>query len=119
MNLSFVKTLVRNVYTVQVTTSSFSEDDLSLFELFNEPSINLGGEIKNAQNETIATLQPMNRKIKSQFPFTISFIDSQYEGNAEEVAETWIESVKSKATSAMNDLRININNFSGTEDFVI
>lgn len=119
MNLSFTKTLVKNVYTIQVSTSGFSASDLSLFELYNEPTINLGGQIKNGQNETIATIQAINRKIKSQFPFTISFTDSQYDGNAEQVAEGWVELVKSNATSAMNELRQNIDNFTGTEDFVI
>ena len=119
MKLVFVKTLVNNVYTVEVQTTEFEQADLDLFEDFGEPSINIGGTLKNSDDTDLVTLQNAYRKLKTQFPVVQRFADTQYEGKAKDVANAWIRHIEKQANAEMTALRAKLDDFSGQEEFIV
>lgn len=122
MRLLVNKNLSNNVYTVELQTTDFDTTDLELFGDFGEPTVDLGGalkEIVDGVETTVATLPQMLRKVKSGFPFKQTFTKQQYNDNAKKVAELWAQNAHDKITLAMGDLRMKIDDFSGTEDIII
>lgn len=118
MKLVFTKTLLNNVYTVNMSITEVDEVDTSLFEDFGEPTINIGGEIK-ALEVVLATLPANFRKIVSQTPVVQRFADKDYEGKAKVVAEAWITAIDKRVNTVMTELRLKNDDFTGTQESII
>ena len=120
MELIFTKTLLNNIYTVETKTTLFDANDTLLFTEFSEPLINVGGVMLDLDGTTQLVLLPDNfRKVKSGFPFTMSFSDTQFLGKGEKVANAWITALNTRITSAIVAMRAKFDNFTGEQTFTI
>jgi hypothetical protein len=120
MKLVFTKTLTNNNYGIELSVTEVAEEDTALFNDFGEPSIDIGGEIKDAAGTNVLATLPSNyRKVLSQMPVTIRFADAQYNGNAKTVAEAWIRAIEARTNTVMTAIRMKSDDFSGPEEFII
>lgn len=114
MKFTVEKELKNNTYYVVIRTENFDAVDEELFHDFNEPFIEVGGDIYSADATPLllTTLPTAQRRIQSQFPVFMRFQD-------QEIAEAWIRTVELRMVTAMNELRMKLDDFTGTEEFVI
>jgi DMSO/TMAO reductase YedYZ molybdopterin-dependent catalytic subunit len=118
VKLVFTKTLLNNIYTVNLAVEEVEDTDTALFADFGEPSINIGGEIKSGAT-TLATLPANFRKVVSQMPVVMRFADKDYSNNAKAVAEAWVLTVEGRINTEMTTIRAKTDDFSGPEEFII
>lgn len=120
MKLVFTKTLANNVYTVEVAVTEVAAEDLELFADFGEPSIDIGGTIMDTDDTTILATLPSNfRKVHSQMPIVSRFGDAQFSSKGKVIAEAWIRMIEKRINQAMTDIRLKLDDFSGTQESII
>lgn len=120
MKLVFTKTLVNNVYTVELAVTEVEATDTDLFADFGEPTIDTGGEIKTTdEGPVLATLPSTYRKVVTQMPVVVRFADAQYNNNAKAIAEAWVLTVEKRINAKMVELRMKNDDFTGTQESII
>ena len=110
MKILVKKTLSNDVCISQITTSDFSEGDISLMARFAEPEIDLGGTFGAGDGEFILPTDLV--KIKSDSPFVYK-ADSRdlTRPVAEDQADVWAAAIVVKIKAALDALRATTDTF--------
>lgn len=123
MKITVTKNLLKNVYIVTIGLSEIDDTDIELFSDYNEPSIDIGGDINDPASPStpvlLTTLPSTFKKIPSQFPITYRFPATTYGVNSQKIAEGWANDTSLKIENAMNTLRAKIDDFSQVEEIIV
>jgi hypothetical protein len=104
MKILVKKTLSNDVCIAQISTSDFSEGDISLMSRFAEPEIDLGGTYGAEPDEF--TLPTDLVKIKSDSPFVYKADSRDLTREvAEDQADVWAAAIVVKIKAAIDALR--------------
>lgn len=90
---------------------------LKAVESFGEEFINIGGEIKDSDDETVlASLSDWYIKVTEiiENPITTTFQITQYGDNTVKVADKWVKDVTDKIDKYVEELSEKVDDFSGT-----
>ena len=104
------RSLEDNRYIVELEPTNWSDQDVALMKKFGEPEVETGGQ---------GTLIPAfdfptePREIKKGFPYTRS-IDADADSDAKAKMNNWVIEMQTRFTNALNTLRANVDDFSGT-----
>ncbi|MGG0793843.1 hypothetical protein ABE137_07530 [Brevibacillus laterosporus] len=125
ITLDVKKNLENNVYSIEIAVKEIPETDEELFKDFGDIEINTGGTIKIATIEdgktveSEVTLPQSFRRFPTQFPIFNKFSKVSYNGKEKAVALAWEQHVQTQIEKKMNELRANIDDFSGTEQLKV
>jgi hypothetical protein len=117
MELKFTKVRLSNKFQITVETDAFSTSDNNLMSALGEPLIEVGGTIKDDSTPPVTrdVLSSSLKKLKSDFPFFIEFINSDYEDGAQNVADAYVITLTDRITTALTALRVQSDTFSTVE----
>jgi len=109
MKIRTVKSIIGNVYTVQLSTVEWSVNDGELMASYGEPEIDLGGDFTGPP---AFSLPNSLSRIKSGSPFVGKF-DADDEAQAEDFADIWTVEIIVRLKAAIDALRANTDEFTG------
>lgn len=119
MKVTFDNSIANKVYKVIASTVEFATTDETLMAEFGEPTVNIGGTLKDTDGTTVlATLPDTYKRIMSDFPVTMTFNGSQF-ANPDKVAKAWTTSVETQVQTAITTLRSKTDDFSGHQEYVL
>jgi len=110
MELKTTNVIVDNVYKITFETQDFSSSEDSLITKYGEPVVQMGGTF-TVSGESY-TMTSSEKKIKTDFPQTVSF-DTRDSASAMLHAINYESVIYSRMIEAMNNLRVNLDGFSG------
>ncbi|TPG68899.1 hypothetical protein EEL31_10400 [Brevibacillus laterosporus] len=125
ITLDVKKNLENNVYSIEIAVTEIPETDKELFNDFGDIEINTGGTIKittiedGKSTESEVTLPQGFRRFPSQFPIFNKFSKVNYNGKEKAVATAWEQHIQTQIEKKMNELRSNIDDFSGTDQLKV
>lgn len=119
MQLKITKDINLNNYSATFEVIDVTNSDTIKLDDWGLIRINLGGDIPITLDGTETTFK-MSEEIKllpSEFPFTKTFKDTQYNGKGELYAVAYIEEIKKRAKTLIDALNAKQDTFSGVEVF--
>ena len=119
--LTIEKTLTNGVYQVKITTSNFSDTDLSAITKYGDPMIATGGSIPLG-NTTFDLNTTDNPELALKAGFASGYTktwDSDGDDNAGDKATAWANEIRARMQTALNVLRTKMDSFTGTTTMTI
>jgi len=109
MKIRTVKEIIGNIFTVQVSTEEWSENDNESMASYGEPEIDLGGDFTGPP---AFSLPSTFSRIKSGSPFIGKF-DGDDEAEAEDFADVWATEIIARLKAEITTLRALSDEFTG------